>query len=80
MARKGKDARRFRHGDRVRIAGHVGCERERGGDAEFHGDRGTVDGLNASYSDPKSGEQMVSMRTQDGSFIAVPARALEQES
>lgn len=68
----------LRPGDRVRINGAVGCDHWDGHNLDFRGDGATVDAGDPHYR-RADGERMVALRTDDGSFIAAPARALERD-
>lgn len=65
-------------GDRIEVSGHVGADRDAGGSVEFHGDGGEVIGANPHYRHAKTDEPMTTVRTDDGSVVAIPTRALRR--
>lgn len=66
-------------GDEVRIAGHVACDGDAGGQVNLHGDGGTVIGANPHYRHKSTGERMTAVRLENGAVVTVPTRALRRD-
>lgn len=64
---------RLQQGDVVRLDGTLQTQGHQGECVDFKGDVATVVGTNPEYQ--RAGERYVSVETEDGSFISVPANA-----